>query len=242
MIRNDMHVHSIQSLCGIHTVLEIVEIAAGKEMCMVNICDHGEAVGKPMNFGVITNKKRFPLEIRSSQGKIVKVLAGIEVNILDIEGNSDFPPAYDRKFDLVSAGFHVSIGKTPEDNTRALECYLKRYPLDILTHPCIRTYPLILDRVVKLSLEYGFALEINNTNLRVGKTDVNQLSRMIHLAVEKGANLMANSDGHTYFEIGEDDQIEEFFDQMQINGSEYFINYDDGKLDRFIKIRKRLRI
>ena len=40
MIRNDLHVHSVKSMCGMHTLLEIVEIAAEKGMRMVNISDH----------------------------------------------------------------------------------------------------------------------------------------------------------------------------------------------------------
>ena len=33
MIRHDLHVHSVQSRCGMHAVLEIVEIAAYKGLC-----------------------------------------------------------------------------------------------------------------------------------------------------------------------------------------------------------------
>ena len=147
MIRNDLHVHSIRSLCGVHTLLEIVEIAAGKGMRSVNICDHGKASGKEIKFDVINNKRRFPRVIQSTQGKSVTVLTGIEANILDMDGNSDFPADQAREFDLVSAGFHsmakeLASKKSPRINTQALENYLKRYPLDILTHPCITAFPL----------------------------------------------------------------------------------------------------
>ena len=163
MIRNDLHVHSLQSLCGLHTLLEIVEIAAAKGIQTVNICDHGSALGKKMNFGVLADKRRCPRDIVSSKGIKVRVLVGIETNILDIDGNSDFPERYPTMFDLVSAGFHscaekLRSAKSRENNTKALENYLKRYPLDIVTHPCIATFPLDLEKVVKLSLEYGLSL------------------------------------------------------------------------------------
>jgi putative hydrolase len=246
MIRNDLHVHSNQSLCGLHTLLEIVEIAASKGMRTMNICDHGKACGKEINFGVLTDKTRRPKDIKSLKGTMVTVLAGIETNILDIDGNSDFPEEYRGRFDLVSAGFHfpgknLAAGKSAKQNTKALENYLKRYPLDILTHPCIATFPLDLEKVVELSLEYGFALEVNNTNLRVGKTDVKQLRRMIHLAKEKGAILLENSDGHTFFEIGENDRVEELLEEMQVNGNDIFRNRHDNVLDKFIEKRKGIR-
>jgi histidinol phosphatase-like PHP family hydrolase len=228
-------------MCGLHTILEIVEIAASKGMRLVNISDHGSAFGKEMNFWVLANKKRRPEKISSSQGKIISILAGIEVNILGLDGNSDFPHKLAGKFDLVSAGFHHPIGKSAEENTKALENYLAQFPLDILTHPCIATFPLNLEKVVALSFEYGFALEVNNTNLRVEKTDVKQLEKLIYLARESNAILVENSDGHTFFEIGENDKIEELLKKLHVDGDEIFVNRDDLRLDEFLFQRKEMR-
>lgn len=241
MIRNDLHVHSVQSMCGLHTLLEIVEIAAKKGMRLVNVSDHGSASGKKMNFWVIADKRRCPREISSTQGKTIIVLAGIETNILDIDGNSDFPQGLAREFDLVSAGIHHPIGKSADENTQALENYLSQYPLDILTHPCITRRPQNLEKVVALSLEYGFALEVNNTSLQLGKTNVKQLEKMINLARESGAILVENSDGHSFFTIGENETIEKFLNELGANGDEIFINRDDLKLDEFLSQRKKMR-
>ncbi len=241
MIRNDLHVHSIQSMCGLHTLLEIVEIAAKKGMRLVNISDHGSAAGKKMNFWVLADKKRCPEVISSTQGEPISVLAGIETNILDINGKSDFPRGLLGKFDLVSAGFHHPLGKSADENTKALENYLAQYPLDILTHPCIATYPQNLEKLIALSLEHGFAMEVNNTNLRLDKTDVKQLEKLINLARESNAILVETSDGHSFFEIGENDKIEELLLKLRIDGDEIFINRDDHKLDNFISQRKKIR-
>ncbi len=241
MIRNDLHVHSIQSMCGLHTLLEIVEIAANKGMRLVNISDHGSALGKEMVFWVLADKRRCPEKISSSRGKVISVLAGIEASILDINGNSDLPQELISEFDLVSVGFHHPIGESAADNTTALENYLAQYPLDILTHPCIATFPQDLEKVVALALEHGFALEVNNANLRLGKTDVQQLERMIHLARESGATLVENSDGHSWIEIGENDKIEGLLNKLRLDGDELFVNRDDLRLDRFLSQRKKLR-
>jgi len=246
MIQNDLHVHSIRSLCGVHTLMEIVEIAARKGMRSVNICDHGKASGKEIKFDVINNKRRFPRVIQSTHGKSVTVLTGIEVNILDIDGNSDFLADQARDFDLVSAGFHsmakeLALEKSPQSNTQALENYLKRYPLDILTHPCIAAFPLDIEKLINLSVKYGFALGVNNTNLRLGKTDVGKLKDMIQLAKEKGAALSENSDGHTLIEIGENEEIVKLLKEMRLNGDDVFFNRDDKMLDQFLADRKKTR-
>jgi len=177
---------------------------------------------------------------------MITILAGIETNILDVDGNSDFPERFRGDFDLVSAGFHfpaetLIAERSAKKNTKALENYLKRYPLDILVHPCIATFPLEMEKVVDLSLEYGFALEVNNTNLRVGKTVRTQLRSMIGLAKEKGAILVENSDGHSFFEIGENELIEDLLMEMHLNGNDLFINRHDNVLDDFVEKRKGLR-
>jgi putative hydrolase len=246
MIRNDLHVHSIRSLCGVHTVMEIVEIAARKGMRSVNICDHGKASGKEIKFNVINDKQRFPRNIQSAQGVTISITTGIEANILDLDGNSDFPLDQACEFDLVSAGFHsmareLSSGKSRQSNTQALENYLKRFPLDILTHPCIATFPLDTEALVDLSIEYGFALEVNNTNLRLKKTDVDRLKDMIDLAVTKGALVSEDSDGHTLDEIGENEQIAKLLKTIGRNGDDVFFNRNDELLDQFIEKRQAIR-
>ena len=246
MIRNDLHVHSIRSNCGLHTFLEIVEIAARKGMRMVNICDHGSASNGVTSFGVPGDKRRTPREVPSASGAVVHVLMGVEVNILGEDGSSDYPESRSTRFDLVSAGLHspakeLAAAKSPDANTLALANYLKRSPLDILTHPCIEPFPFDLDGLIDLALEYQFALEVNNTNLRVEKTDVAQLERMIRLVHERGALLIESSDGHTFHEIGENDRIEELLARMQFDGDELFMNRDDAAVDAFIAQRRALR-
>jgi histidinol phosphatase-like PHP family hydrolase len=104
--------------------LEITEIAAKKGMRPVNICDHGKASGEKIKFDVFNNKDRFPRTIQSQQGNTITILTGIEVNILDIEGNSDLPQEQACNFDLISAGFHsmakdLASGKSLQSNTQA---------------------------------------------------------------------------------------------------------------------------
>jgi putative hydrolase len=245
MIKNDLHIHSVQSACGMHTFLEIVHIAVRKGMRMINICDHGPASGRRIAFSVLADKKRIPDPVVLSDGSSISVLRGIEANIIDKEGLLDTLEDLVPRFDLISAGFHY-YGKLPlngseTDNTETLVNVMKKNPVDILTHPCIKTYPLDVVEVMALAEEYGCALEINNTNLRLGKTDVKKLISLVELAVEKGAALVENSDGHTYHEIGENEKIDEFLSEMGLEGDEVLMNRNDKKLDNWIRGRKELR-
>jgi len=240
VIRNDLHVHSLQSFCGFHTLLEIAQIAARKGMARVNVSDHGEGLGRAMNFGVVVDKRRLPDPLILPDGSSITILRGIEANIMNAEGDTDIPQKLIPKFDLISAGFHycgVPQYSSEATNTCALQNTLKKNPIDLLTHPCIDTYPLDIPAVVDLADQYGFALEINNTNLRVGKTNLRKLEQMIALALESKAVLVETSDGHTYYEIGENEKVEEYLGNLGFHGDDFLLNRDDEKLDRFIKER-----
>jgi putative hydrolase len=226
--------------------MEIVNIAADKGMNLVNISDHGSANGKTMVFGVITDKSRVPPVIHSTKGVPIKVLAGIEANILNIDGDSDIPRDYISKFDLVSAGFHdmaedLLSAQSPQKNIQALENYLKRYPLDIFTHPNIIPFPLPTTHLIDLALEYGFALEINNTNLRLGKANLELELAMLNEAVARSVRLVENSDGHSFLEIGENESILQFLQKNDIDGYSIFLNRHDDTLHKFIAERKQIR-
>jgi putative hydrolase len=226
--------------------MEIVNISGDKGLNLINISDHGSANGKTMNFGPITDKRRVPPVITSSNGSPIRVLTGIEANILNLDGDSDFPMDFLSKFDLVSAGFHdmatdLQNARSPEKNIQALENYLKRFPLDILTHPNIKPFPLPVEALIDLSLQYGFALEINNTNLRLEKTNLELETQMLKQAVERGARLVENSDGHSFIEIGENESILMFLEKNSLDGDHILLNRSDDRLDHFLEERKNLR-
>jgi putative hydrolase len=245
VIRNDLHVHSLQSACGLHTLLEIVEIAAAKGMEMVNVSDHGPALGRPLNLGVFLNHERLPSDIKASSGRSLRLLRGVEANVLNNRGDTDIPVSHVARFDLITLGFHP-CGDLPRNgseshNTEALASVLARYPVDMLAHPCIATFPLHLPTVVDLSSEYGFALEINNTKLRLNKSDRAKLARMVTLAVDKGAPLVETSDGHTFHEIGENEQVERLLADLCLDGNTILVNRDDARLVQFFADRKARR-
>ena len=95
---------------------------------------------------------------------------------------------------------------------------------------CILTVFLLIVLSVPVSAQNSSA-ELNNV----------EANKLIDLAKEKGAALSENSDGHTFFEIGENEEIEKLLKDVGLNGDDVFFNRNDSRLDQFLAGRKKIR-
>jgi putative hydrolase len=200
----DLHVHSIRSSCGFHTVLEIADIMRDKGKEAFALTDHGPALKTPRShFSVLM--RRLPKVIKG-----VRVFKGIESSILDTEGTIDLPIWEGTSYEVILAGLHphdhFENSRTVSDHTKATIAAMRRNPaIKIITHPYHNLYPIDLDAITDVATETGTALEINNSHLLMHKADSDQLSRMLELVKAKGTLLAVNSDGHVFSEMGEFD-------------------------------------
>ncbi|OPZ05353.1 MAG: putative phosphatase YcdX [candidate division BRC1 bacterium ADurb.BinA364] len=211
MLSIDLHTHTLDSRCGLHTLLEVLEIAREKGIRAIAITDHGPKAGNPPR-GTFLKAERTPGEYKG-----LAVLKGIEANILSPDGAIDAPPAHWANYDVVLAGFHP-CGWTDagaERNTEALLRLLRseRRP-DIVSHPDIRTFPLMMEEAAEAAAEAGVALELNTANLVLDKTDLDAARRMIRAGARHGTLFALNSDGHTWAEFGRDEPMRDFLREM----------------------------
>ncbi len=202
MLFCDLHIHSIRSTCGFHTLLEIVTIMREKRQIAFALTDHGPALETPKaHFSVLT--KRMPPVIDG-----IRVFKGIEASILNSEGEIDIPEFGSFPYEIILAGLHNhgTFADNPgvEINTKAVTNSMKKYPaVKIITHPTYETLPVDIDIITDVALETGTALEINNSYLLNNKTDKKRMGYMLELAKKKGTMLAVNSDGHVFNEMGE---------------------------------------
>ena len=162
----DLHVHTIESDCGLHTLLEILELARQKGMSLVAITDH--------DFGCGTRTRvqsyRFPKEWNG-----VRVLSGIELSVRD-GGHVHIPEKVRMdSLDLCLLAFNAEVRTIRDDPVRCtdeLEFALRSSPfVDILAHPTIHGFDLDHERAARLLSRYGVAMEVNNCSLRYEKAD-----------------------------------------------------------------------
>lgn len=197
MLEADLHCHSHFSLCGIHSVLELLHEARRKGLKLLAITDHGPATGAniPSTF---FDRLGQPLEG-------ITLLKGMECNPLG-PGRIDTPHHLLPHMDLVLLGFHhVLPRRSARANTRILLRCLDRNPfVDIITHPGFDGYPLELPLLCREAAARGVAVELNNSKLRYSRQTPDEFRRIIDACGEASCRVAVTSDTHAIHELGDD--------------------------------------
>lgn len=159
----DLHTHTVACGHGYSTVRELANRASEAGLGALAVTEHGPAIPSGAHPYFFSNMSRLP---RSIYG--VRLLKGVEANIIDQSGQLDLPDRILKQLDLVMAGFHAHTGysgKTPEDHTQTLIRCMRRTPVQVISHPANPEYPLDMKAVVSVACEQGVALELNNISL-----------------------------------------------------------------------------
>lgn len=232
----DTHCHTVSSGHAYSTITEIAETAAEKGLKLIAMTDHGPAMPGGPHIFHIGNQRVIPDYIKD-----VRVLKGVEANILDYEGGLDVPESYLKKLDIVIASFHdvcIAPGSV-EENTNALIAAMKNPYVDIIAHPGNPYYPVDIERLIQCAYETGTLIEINNSSFTGSRKGSEENCRRIAAkAKEKGVLLAAGSDCHICYDVGKFNKVEEIFEELAMP-EELVINTDPMKLIDYLRKKGR---
>ena len=244
----DYHTHTPYSH-GKGTVLENAFSAKEKGLKQICITDHGFS---HIAFG-LRRKKLSALiaECRQAEEETgVKVLVGIEANVLGESGKTDMRSADFENFDLFLAGKHVFIAyenfsawvnyfganfftdklhlkpsqKLIERNTRAYVNTIQNNPVDVISHLGYHCPSNALE-VAKCAADYGTYLEIN--------TKKSHLSDEVwqEIVDKTSVRFLINSDAHSPDRVGDTRLADELF--ARLNFPKERIDNIDGRTAKF---------
>ena len=243
----DYHTHTKYSH-GKGSVLENAIVAKQKGLCEIGISDHGfshPAFG--LSSAKLTPLRRDCEEATSQTG--VKVLMGIESNIIGTDGTTDLKQKHYDKFDIFLAGLHklvlykfgsmFSLGipdliystfkakNVPQSlidtNTKTFINVIKNNPVDIITHLnfCCYTNPV---EVAKVARDYGTYIELNCKKVHLTDDE-------LFAVANTGVNFVIDSDAHSPDRVGEISLIEQTLERVNIDRTR--IMNIDGRIPDF---------
>lgn len=231
----DTHTHTIVSGHAYSTIHDYIEIAKKKSLELVAFTDHGPKMPGGPNIFHIGNQRIIPREIDG-----IEVLRGVEANIIDYNGNIDIPNSYLERLDLVLASLHdvcITPG-TKEENTRAFIKVMDNEYIDIVAHPGNPRFPIDIDEFVLAAKEKNKIIEINNsTFLNVSRSGSKDNCILIaRKAKEHGVFVVAGSDAHISFDVGNFEKSIEIFELVEMP-EKLIMNTSKEKLKNYLKAK-----
>lgn len=199
----DLHCHTISSGHAFSTLKENIDEARLKGLKVLGISDHAVSMPGTAHEFYFSNLGVIKREING-----VRILKGIEANIMDYEGNIDVSKDLCEKLDYVIASLHPPCIKPSslEDNTRAVIKAIENPYVKIIGHPDDSRYPLDYKKVVQAAKENNVLIELNNSSLKPQSFRQNAKENYItilNLCKEQGVKIILSSDAHIYYEVGE---------------------------------------
>ncbi|WP_243374303.1 phosphatase [Geotalea sp. SG265] len=231
----DMHTHTIASGHAYSTVNELAEAAARKGLKALALTDHGPAMpGGPhlYHFGAI---RFIPRGIAG-----VRILCGVEANILNTRGEIDLPDRYQERLDFIMAGLHEGCGFDDQglrNNTQAVINAMANPHIHAVSHPGNPLFPTDYEEVVKAALHTGTALEINNASLGISREGSRPNCRKLaDLIARYGAPVVVGSDAHISQGVGVFDDALQLLAETGINETQV-VNSSLERLLIFLRLQ-----
>lgn len=251
----DYHTHTPYSH-GKNTVLENTRAAKKLGLKQIAITDHGF---NHLLFG-LKRKKLGELRaecIEAEKLTGVRVLMGVESNLISLDGDTDMRDSDLPFFDIYLCGIHevlrykkisdmynimmknyaaYKFGHKPsknviENTTKAYINAIINNPIDILTHINYKCY-CDLEEVAKCCADYGTYIEINTKKRHVSAEELN-------LMASTGVKFVIDSDAHSADRVGDIKIAEEVLKEAEIPLES--IENIDGRLPtfRFAEYKKK---
>lgn len=237
----DLHVHTNVNPHAFSTLEENVQAALEKNVKVIAITNHGPALPDTPHWWHLANIAILPEYIKG-----VRVLKGVEANILNENGDLDINQKIFKNLDIILAGFHsidsYSETNNEEKNTNAILNLIKKQKTDIIVHLGNPLFPVDYEKIAKIAKENCVALEVNNTSLlgrtRVGSTE--NCKTLLKYAKKENCFISIGSDAHFSGDICNFSKSIDLIEEVGYPEN-LIINSSTENLNNFLELRKKLR-
>ncbi|MCD4704456.1 PHP domain-containing protein [bacterium] len=233
----DLHTHTVASGHAWGTLFENVKEAKSKGIKLLAITDHGPSALGASTDVYFKSLKRIPKTIDG-----VRILSGVEANIINNKGKLDLEDEVLKKLDVVIVGFHKRCGYTDQGikkNTKVLIKAMQNPYVKMLSHPYQSKIKIDIEKITQEAIKRNILLEINAsyffTKKIADKEIMDKLKLMIKILKENKKKMIINSDAHNPYEIGNFDDVISRFDELGIN-EDNLLNNDKEAVFKFFNI------
>lgn len=232
----DLHTHTVASGHAYCSIREMAKAAADKGLQVLGITEHAPAMPGTCHNFYFHNLKVVPREMYG-----IRLLLGVELNILDSSGRVDLEEKELKNMDIAIASLHIPCMKpgSKAENTEAYLNVMKNPYVNIIGHPDDGRYEVDYPAVVQAAKEYGKILELNNHSLepscfRQGARENDQ--EMLELCKKYRVPIVMDSDAHFDTLIGKFDMARALLEEIDFP-EELVLNSSVEMLKKYINKR-----
>lgn len=209
----DTHTHTIASGHAYSTIDEMAKTAADRKLELLGITEHAPMMPGSCGEIYFSNLKVMP---REKFG--IKLLFGVELNIMDYQGTIDLPERLLKQMDICIASMHTPCVPhgTLEQNMGAFVGAMKNPYVNVIGHPDDGKYPVDYEALVLAAKEHHKLLEVNNNSLlphsfrkNVRENDIT----MLEFCKKHQVPVIVGSDAHYIDYVGKHQEAYSIFEE-----------------------------
>ena len=231
----DTHTHTNASAHAYSTLLENVGVAKQKGLEGIVMTNHAPAVIDAPHIWHFHALFNIPREIDG-----IKVLGGVEANVLDEDGTLDMTPLDMQSCEVVIASIHRPC-YTPgnvEKHTKTWLNVIKNPYVDILGHSGEERFKYDYETVIAAAIAANVCIEINAHSFVARRGTKYNCREIAETCKKMGANIVVSSDAHICFDVGNFCTAIEMLREIDFP-EELIMNTSAEKFINYIERRKR---
>lgn len=220
----DTHCHTIASTHAYSTLLENIKAAKAMGLYAIAVTDHGPHMPGAPGAWYFENLRIIPERIEG-----VRVLKGVEANVIDEKGTLDISDKQAEFLEWVIASMHAPTFPLADDVDACTEAWMsvaKDPRVRAIGHSGTTRFRYDYERVIKELGRHGKAIEINNASFTIRSDSIQNCRTIAKLCMKHHVPVIVNSDAHVCLQVGHVEMaialLEEisFPEELVVNSSE----------------------
>lgn len=196
----DFHIHTIASGHAYSTIQEYAEQAKKIGLKYIAMTDHGPSMPGAPHFYHFANLKMVPAVLNG-----IRILKGVEANIINEEGKLDLSNETLKNLDFVLFTFHPYCGyenQGEEKNTEVMIKTMQNPYVKAIAHPENSSYPINSRKIVEEAKNKNILIEINNSSYLSRPGSRNKMLEILYYVRQMDALVCLGTDSHISTMVG----------------------------------------
>lgn len=231
----DTHSHTIASGHAYSTIREMAKSASNKGLELISLTEHAPTMPGTAHDFYFMNLRVIDREMYD-----VKLLMGVELNILDKEGKVDLSRGLLKKMDIAVASMHTPCytSGSAEENTQAYIHVMENPYVHIIGHPDDSRYPVDYEELARQAKKSHTLLEVNNSSLTPGCSRENSEENTVKLlkyCMKYETSITIGSDAHIDTMVGNHQYAKAVLESVDFP-EELVVNRSVKELKKFVAL------